>query len=69
MSQANAILAHLEGGPITDNDARELYRCNRLAARINDLRKRGHQIRTDMEPHRGGRHARYSLEPRQAEMW
>ncbi len=46
--QKSKILAHLESGKsITDDEARELYGCKRLAARINDLRKEGHRITTE----------------------
>ena len=43
-------------------DAMSRYNCYRLAARIADLKDRGYDIVTIMEPHRGGAHARYYLE-------
>ena len=33
----------------------------RLAARIHELRAAGYDIRTTMEDHEGGKHARYRL--------
>jgi len=33
---------------LTDNDARDIFNCNRLASRISDLRKLGHHIVTAM---------------------
>lgn len=48
MSQCDDILLHLQKhGRITDDQARDLYGCKRLASRINDLRKRGYPIITD----------------------
>lgn len=44
-SQNNAILAHLERGEsISPLEALEKYQCFRLAARIYDLRLKGHSI-------------------------
>lgn len=44
-SQCNRILIHLqEGKTITPLEALNLFRCMRLASRISDLRKRGHNI-------------------------
>lgn len=52
MTQKEKILQHLtDFGSITDNDARKLH-INRLAARINDLRKDGHAIETEIESYR-----------------
>lgn len=49
MSQCDDILLHLQKhGRITDDQARDLYGCKRLASRINDLRKLGHPIITDI---------------------
>ena len=48
-SQNKMILEHMQNiGAIDDNDARDLYGCRRLPARINDLRKSGHNIQTIM---------------------
>lgn len=46
-SQANKILKVLqEGRPVTVRDALKICDCERLAARISDLRKLGHKIET-----------------------
>ena len=46
-TQCNAILAHLKTGrSITAIEAFRKYQCFRLAARIYDLRFRGHYIRS-----------------------
>lgn len=43
LSQTNKIRLYLEqGGIITDEDARRLYKCHRLASRISDLRTGTH---------------------------
>ena len=69
-SQTDAILWHLQHhGRITPMDALNLYGSMRLAARINDLRRAGHAIRTDTEERNGRRWAAYSLEPRQVELF
>lgn len=48
MTQANAILNHLlHGYTITQLEAIDQFGCTRLAARINDLRKRGYHIQMD----------------------
>ena len=48
-SQATAILAHLKAGhTLTPREALNLFQCNRLAARIRELREAGYDIRTDM---------------------
>ena len=46
MSQCSQILQHLKRGPITQLQAFELYGCWRLAARVHDLRGKGHDIQT-----------------------
>lgn len=62
-TQADQILLHLQSGQtITPIEALELFRCFRLAARIESLRKDGHNILTEMvESPEGKRYARYSL--------
>lgn len=64
MSQADQILAALLAGErITPLDALERFRCFRLAARINDLRKAGYDIkREDYETESGKTVARYYME-------
>lgn len=49
-SQCKMILFYLkEKGSITAKDARQLCQCERLAARINDLRRRGIPIKTEIK--------------------
>lgn len=49
MTQCDKILAHLrEHGEICDAVARTRYGVTRLAARIIDLRSRGHNITSEM---------------------
>ena len=61
MTQKAEILAWLKRKPITPMDAMS-FGCYRLAARIKELRDQGCPIETEMEPHEGGKHARYRLE-------
>lgn len=45
MTQCEKILAHLrEHGSINPLEAKELYRCMRLASRIGDLKMKGYNI-------------------------
>jgi len=44
------VLDHLRSAPITPMEALDAYGCFRLAARIYELRKDGHQIVTVMTP-------------------
>ena len=70
MSQANKILAHLKAGhSITDNDARRMFSCSRLAARIHDLKKQGHEITEELVTGKNQfgedcRFSRYRLAPK-----
>jgi hypothetical protein len=60
MTQTDRILAHLKSGkPITPIQALNRFRCFRLAARIADLRGRGHDIKTLTA--KGKRHASYRM--------
>lgn len=44
-TQKTLTLKHLQtGAPLTQKQARELYRIERLASRISELRKAGHLI-------------------------
>lgn len=63
-SQAEQILAHLrEGNTLTDLDSLQRFGCRRLAARIRDLRLKGHPIITETETTlNGAKIARYKLE-------
>ncbi len=48
MTQCDQVLAYLtEHGAISDTVARELFGINRLAARIWDLRRKGHKIENE----------------------
>lgn len=61
MSQTDAILSHLQRRPLTSIEAIERLRVLRLAARIRDLRDRGHNIYSTMVERDGKRFARYVL--------
>ena len=67
-SQCFAILQYMkEVGPITAKIAREICGCERLAARIHVLRRKGHDIKTKEERYINNagnlvRYAVYSLE-------
>lgn len=62
MSQSDAILEHLKAGnSITPVDALRDFGCFRLAARIDELRQRGHDIETIAEKRNGKKYARYAL--------
>lgn len=61
-SQCSKILAYLQRGlPITQDQAKKKYKCARLAARIKDLKKKGHNILTTMIYHGRVKYASYSL--------
>ena len=61
MSHTMQILDHLTSKPITAIDALNHYGCFRLAARINELRMSGHNIRTEIKNKDGKRYAMYHL--------
>lgn len=66
MSQAHIILEMLKRGPVTVPMARAAAGCERLAARINDLRRAGHSIVTvDLRLPNGKTVAEYHLKDRQ----
>ena len=66
-TQCEQVLHYLSnGGTLTPLDALRLFGCNRLAARINDLKRKGHEIAVamvDVETASGGTAhvARYSM--------
>ena len=63
-SQCFIILCHLKSkGSITKKEAREICQCERLEARIYDLRKRGIPIQTDMKNYinKHGNPVRYAV--------
>ena len=70
MSQNDRILQYLhDGGSITDGEARDIFGCHRLSARIYDIRALGFDVRMEMEQgvNRFGektRYARYWLNKR-----
>ena len=62
-AQCEQILWHLEHrGSITPIEALNELGCFRLAARIEELRRAGHSIRTTIEKRKGKRWARYVYE-------
>lgn len=63
MSQADDILEYLREHPegITPLEALDRFGCMRLAARVSDLRRAGHDVVAVNERHAGGTHARYRL--------
>lgn len=61
MTQTQAILKHLQSGPITPLEALRRYGCFRLGARIYDLKRAGHSIKSESVERNGKRFARYSL--------
>ena len=61
-SQSAQILAYLaKGKSLTHRDAQRLFNCDRLGARIYDLRGDGHIIHAETIKQNGKRFARYSL--------
>lgn len=66
MTQNDLVLEHLiDGKSITPLDALNLYGCFRLGARVNDLRKQGYDIRTEMIKDGRKRYARYFMAAKQ----
>ena len=60
MTQESEIFDHLKRtGTITPLQALNNFGCLRLAARISDLRRKGHRIETDMIERGGKRFAMY----------
>ena len=66
MSQSEQILSYLRtGAGITAYEALERFRCLRLAARVDELRRAGHPIRVErLRLGRGKVVALYSLDAR-----
>ena len=63
MSQSARILEHLRlHGAITPMDALRQFGCFRLGARIWDLKRQGHRIKSTTVCANGKRFARYELE-------
>jgi len=61
MSQNDWVLAALKQGPITAIDALKGCGCLRLAARVRDLRQRGHNIVSTIVTQDGKVFAKYTL--------
>jgi len=63
MTQCEQVLRHLKDeGSITQREAARRYEIYRLAARIYDLRREGHDIEKEMETSDNGKaYARYYL--------
>ena len=61
MSHEKQILNHLQTSPITAIEALNKFGCFRLAARINGLRMKGHDIHTEVAVKEGKRYAKYYL--------
>ena len=61
MSQEQWILDRLKIGPLTPIEALEGSGCLRLAARVEELRRKGYNITTEMVEKNGKRFARYTL--------
>lgn len=64
-SQWKKVLEHLKHyGTITVIEAQNKYECYRLAARIEQLRKKGFSIKTNEIPKKSGKgtYAQYKLE-------
>ena len=61
MSQTEQLLAALKRGPVTPLDALRDFGCFRLAARVEELRKSGFNVVTEMAEANGKRFARYRL--------
>lgn len=64
LNQRERILGWMRNrGSISALEAMTELGCFRLAARIKELRDKGHHIETELEEHSGGSHARYKLVP------
>lgn len=62
MSHRDQVLEHLKSGRgITSMEALNSYRCFRLAPRINELKKKGYEIVSEMVEDNGKRYAKYKL--------
>jgi hypothetical protein len=61
MTQSDTILTMLKRGPVTPLEALHGAGCFRLAARVKDLRDRGHDIKTRIVKRGGSRFAEYYI--------
>jgi hypothetical protein len=65
MTQNDMILAHLKCGfSLTPLDALKMFGCFRLASRISDLKKEGHNITKKMVSNGEKSYASYKIEPK-----
>lgn len=71
MSQSDEIIDYLKSGQsLTSLDALYKFRVMRLAARIEQLRKQGYQIETEIVKSDGKKWAKYYIpKPKQIEMF
>lgn len=61
MSQQSRVLRHLKRGALDPLTALRRYGCFRLGARIYELKRKGHQIVSELVEQNGKRFARYRL--------
>ena len=61
MSQVTKIHEHLKSNPITPLEALRKYGCMRLASRVNELRKDGVNVKTEMVKKGKKKFAKYYL--------
>ena len=61
MNQNDQVLRLLKQGPVTPLDALREVDCFRLAARVHDLRSKGHSIVTDLITEGDKTYAQYRL--------
>lgn len=61
MSQQTDVLTHLKRGSLDPLTALRRYGCFRLGARIYELKRKGHQIVSELVERGGKRFARYRL--------
>jgi biotin operon repressor len=70
MTQTDAIRSFLlAGNSLTPIDALERFGCFRLAARIDDLRQEGLDIKTVKERRNGKSYARYQMRDKQGSLF
>jgi len=69
-SSAHVLALLRQRGPagVSPNEARLLAGCDRLAARVCELRAEGHDIRTGSETAHGATYARYRLHERPVQL-
>lgn len=68
MTQCEQILQMLKRGPVTPMDALKEAGTLRLASRVLDLKKQGHNIITEMVNNKGKKFASYKLIEKQKEL-